>query len=57
MFAGSGPPIFFSGDSVTFWGGALSWTIIFGLTVAFFPYSGDGYPGMYLIAETQALNA
>ncbi len=49
MFAEFRPHIFFGGDSVAFWG-PLSWTIIFGLTVAFF-LTLVMVPSMYLIAE------
>jgi multidrug efflux pump subunit AcrB len=43
------PHIFFGGDSVVFWG-PLSWTIIFGLIVAFF-LTLMMVPSMYIIAE------
>ncbi len=43
------PHIFFGGDSVVFWG-PLSWTIIFGLTFAFF-LTLIMVPSMYIIAE------
>ena len=43
------PNIFFGGDSVVFWG-PLSWTIIFGLILAFF-LTLIMVPSMYLIAE------
>lgn len=49
MFAELNPRIFFGGSSVTFWG-PLSWTIIFGLIVAFF-LTLVMVPGMYLIYE------
>lgn len=49
MFSELNPRIFFGGDSVAFWG-PLSWTIIFGLTVAFF-LTLVMVPSMYLIAE------
>lgn len=49
MFSELNPRIFFGGDSVAFWG-PLSWTIIFGLTVAFF-MTLVIVPSMYLIAE------
>ncbi len=49
MFSDLSPHIFFGGDSVTFWG-PLAWTIIFGLTVAFF-MTLIIVPSMYLIAE------
>jgi len=49
MFSEFRPHIFFGGDSVAFWG-PLSWTIIFGLTVAFF-LTLLMVPSMYLIAE------
>jgi multidrug efflux pump subunit AcrB len=48
-FAELNPKIFFGGESVSFWG-PLSWTIIFGLTVAFF-MTLVMVPSMYLIAE------
>ncbi|MEO8720758.1 MAG: efflux RND transporter permease subunit [Ginsengibacter sp.] len=43
------PHIFFGGDSAVFWK-PLAWTIIFGLTFAFF-MTLIMVPGMYLIAE------
>ncbi len=43
------PHIFFGGDSVVFWG-PLSWTIIFGLSFAFF-MTLFLVPSMYIIAE------
>ena len=49
MFAELNPRIFFGGSSVSFWG-PLSWTIIFGLIVAFF-LTLIMVPGMYLIYE------
>lgn len=49
MFAEFNPRIFFGGSSVSFWG-PLSWTIIFGLIVAFF-LTLVMVPGMYLIYE------
>jgi multidrug efflux pump subunit AcrB len=49
MFSEFNPHIFFGGDSVAFWG-PLSWTIIFGLTVAFF-LTLVMVPTMYVIAE------
>lgn len=49
LFSELNPHIFFGGDNVTFWK-PLSWTIIFGLTFAFF-MTLIMVPGMYLIAE------
>ncbi len=49
MFSELNPHIFFGGDNVAFWK-PLSWTIIFGLTFAFF-MTLIMVPGMYLIAE------
>ncbi len=49
MFSELNPHIFFGGDSATFWA-PLAWTIIFGLTIAFF-MTLIIVPGMYLIAE------
>lgn len=49
MFAELNPRIFFGGSSVSFWG-PLSWTIIFGLIVAFF-LTLVMVPSMYLIYE------
>ena len=49
MFSDLDPHIFFGGDSQTFWA-PLAWTIIFGLTIAFF-MTLIIVPGMYLIAE------
>ncbi|MBA4166294.1 MAG: efflux RND transporter permease subunit [Chitinophagaceae bacterium] len=49
LFAELNPHIFFGGDSAVFWK-PLSWTIIFGLTFAFF-MTLVMVPGMYLIAE------
>jgi multidrug efflux pump len=49
MFSELDPHIFFGGDSQTFWA-PLAWTIIFGLTIAFF-MTLVIVPGMYLIAE------
>jgi multidrug efflux pump subunit AcrB len=49
MFADFNPHIFFGGDNATFWK-PLSWTIIFGLTFAFF-MTLIMVPAMYLIAE------
>jgi multidrug efflux pump len=49
MFADLNPHIFFGGDSVRFWK-PLSWTIIFGLTFAFF-MTLIMVPSMYMIAE------
>ncbi len=49
MFSELNPHIFFGGDSASFWK-PLSWTIIFGLTVAFF-MTLVIVPSMYLIAE------
>ena len=49
MFSELDPHIFFGGDSAKFWK-PLSWTIIFGLTVAFF-MTLVIVPSMYLIAE------
>ncbi|RYY60194.1 MAG: efflux RND transporter permease subunit [Chitinophagaceae bacterium] len=49
LFEELNPHIFFGGDNVSFWK-PLSWTIIFGLTFAFF-MTLIMVPGMYLIAE------
>lgn len=49
LFSDLNPHIFFGGDNVVFWK-PLSWTIIFGLTVAFF-MTLVIVPSMYLIAE------
>ncbi|MEO6681338.1 MAG: efflux RND transporter permease subunit [Ginsengibacter sp.] len=49
MFSELNPQIFFGGDSASFWK-PLAWTIIFGVTVAFF-MTLILVPGMYLIAE------
>lgn len=49
LFSSFEPHIFFGGDSVVFWG-PLSWTIIFGLLIAFF-LTLVMVPSMYLIAE------
>jgi multidrug efflux pump len=49
MFADLNPHIFFGGDSTSFWK-PLSWTIIFGLSFAFF-MTLVIVPSMYLIAE------
>lgn len=49
MFSELNPHIFFGGDSASFWK-PLSWTIIFGLTFAFF-MTLVIVPSMYLIAE------
>jgi len=49
MFADLNPQIFFGGDNAAFWK-PLSWTIIFGLTFAFF-MTLLIVPSMYLIAE------
>jgi len=49
LFAELDPKIFFGGDNVAFWK-PLSWTIIFGLTFAFF-MTLIIVPAMYLIAE------
>ncbi len=49
MFSELNPHIFFGGDNAVFWK-PLSWTIIFGLTFAFF-MTLIMVPGMYLIAE------
>lgn len=49
MFSELNPHIFFGGDSAVFWK-PLAWTIIFGLTFAFF-MTLIMVPGMYLIAE------
>lgn len=49
MFSELNPNIFFGGDNAVFWK-PLSWTIIFGLIVAFF-MTLLIVPGMYLIAE------
>jgi multidrug efflux pump len=49
MFSELNPHIFFGGDNAAFWK-PLSWTIIFGLIVAFF-MTLIIVPSMYLIAE------
>ena len=49
LFSELNPHIFFGGDNVAFWK-PLSWTIIFGLSFAFF-MTLFIVPGMYLIAE------
>jgi Cu/Ag efflux pump CusA len=49
MFSELNPHIFFGGDSAKFWK-PLSWTIIFGLSFAFF-MTLVIVPAMYLIAE------
>src|SRR5688572_22895711 len=49
MFSDLDPNIFFGGDNAVFWK-PLSWTIIFGLTFAFF-MTLFIVPSMYLIAE------
>ncbi len=49
LFEELNPKIFFGGDNVAFWK-PLSWTIIFGLTFAFF-MTLIMVPSMYLIAE------
>jgi multidrug efflux pump subunit AcrB len=49
MFADFNPHIFFGGGNASFWK-PLSWTIIFGLTFAFF-MTLIMVPAMYLIAE------
>ena len=49
MFAELNPHIFFGGASASFWK-PLAWTIIFGLTFAFF-MTLVIVPSMYLIAE------
>lgn len=49
MFSELNPQIFFGGDSASFWK-PLAWTIIFGVTVAFF-MTLVLVPGMYLVAE------
>jgi len=49
MFSELNPHIFFGGDNATFWK-PLSWTIIFGLSFAFF-MTLFIVPSMYLIAE------
>ncbi len=49
MFAELNPHIFFGGDNAAFWK-PLSWTIIFGLILAFF-MTLIIVPAMYLIAE------
>jgi multidrug efflux pump subunit AcrB len=49
MFSELNPHIFFGGDNVAFWK-PLSWTIIYGLTFAFF-MTLFIVPGMYLMAE------
>ncbi|RYY29526.1 MAG: efflux RND transporter permease subunit [Chitinophagaceae bacterium] len=49
MFADLNPHIFFGGDNAAFWK-PLSWTIIFGLILAFF-MTLIIVPAMYLIAE------
>jgi multidrug efflux pump subunit AcrB len=49
LFSELNPHIFFGGDNVAFWK-PLSWTLIFGLTFAFF-MTLFIVPAMYLIAE------
>ena len=49
LFSELNPHIFFGGDNAAFWK-PLSWTIIFGLTFAFF-MTLFIVPGMYIIAE------
>jgi len=49
LFSDLNPHIFFGGDSAVFWK-PLAWTIIFGLTIAFF-MTLVIVPAMYLIAE------
>jgi multidrug efflux pump len=49
LFQHFDPKIFFGGDSVVFWG-PLAWTIIFGLSFAFF-MTLLIVPGMYLISQ------
>src|SRR5690606_41204176 len=49
MFSELNPHIFFGGDNAVFWE-PLSWTIIYGLTFAFF-MTLVMVPAMYLIAE------
>ncbi|MEI9809322.1 MAG: efflux RND transporter permease subunit [Bacteroidota bacterium] len=49
LFTDLNPKIFFGGDNAAFWK-PLSWTIIFGLTFAFF-MTLILVPSMYLIAE------
>jgi multidrug efflux pump len=49
LFSELNPHIFFGGDNMVFWA-PLSWTIIFGLTFAFF-MTLVIVPSMYLIAE------
>ncbi len=49
LFENFNPKIFFGGDSVVFWG-PLSWTIIFGLAVAFF-MTLLMVPSMYIISQ------
>jgi multidrug efflux pump subunit AcrB len=49
LFQHLNPHIFFGGDSVVFWG-PLSWTIIYGLILAFF-LTLTMVPSMYIIAE------
>lgn len=49
LFEHFDPKIFFGGDSVVFWG-PLSWTIIFGLTFAFF-MTLLMVPSMYIISQ------
>lgn len=49
LFSELDPKIFFGGDNAVFWK-PLSWTIIFGLTVAFF-MTLVVVPAMYLISE------
>jgi len=49
LFADFNPHIYFGGDNVVFWN-PLSWTIIFGLSFAFF-MTLFMVPSMYLIAE------
>jgi multidrug efflux pump subunit AcrB len=49
LFEHFNPRIFFGGDSVVFWG-PLSWTIIFGLSFAFF-MTLLMVPSMYIVAQ------
>jgi len=49
LFQHLDPKIFFGGESVIFWG-PLSWTIIYGLILAFF-LTLVMVPSMYLISE------
>ena len=55
MFSELNPHIYFGGDSAKFWK-PLSWTIIFGLSFAFF-MTLVIVPSMYLIAERLMMDA